>query len=70
MSILKLLGKKELVEKYIKWVFDTKPEIALKLFTEGRNKSTESSDFRLNPQLSMTVDECLSFLAEVQKSPN
>lgn len=49
VSILKVLGKKDLVENYIKWVFDTKPDIALKLFTEGRNKSTESSDFRLNP---------------------
>jgi hypothetical protein len=65
-----VLGKKDLVENYIKWVFDTKPDIALKLFTEGRTKSTESSDFRLNPQLSMTVDECLSFLADVQKSPS
>ena len=59
------MGRKDLVEKYIKWVFETKPDIGLKLFTEGRNKSSESSDFRLNPSLSMTVDECLAFLAEV-----
>lgn len=66
VAILKTLGRKELVEKYIKWVFDLKPDIGLKLFTEGRNKSSESSDFRLNPQLSMTVDDCLTFLADVQ----
>jgi len=70
VAILKTLGRKDLVEKYIKWVFETKPETGLKLFTEGRNKSSESSDFRLNPQLSMTVEECLNFLAEVQKSPS
>ena len=68
VAILRTLGRKDLVEKYIKWVFETKPETGLKLFTEGRNKSSESSDFRLNPQLSMTVEECLNFLAEVQKS--
>jgi hypothetical protein len=55
-----------LVEKYIKWVFTNKPDIGLKLFIEGRNKSSESSDFRLNPQLSMTVEECLDFLKEIQ----
>lgn len=38
VAILKTLGRKELVEKYIKWVFDVKPDIGLKLFTEGRNK--------------------------------
>lgn len=49
VAILKTLGRKDLVEKYIKWVFKKKPDIGLKLFTEGRNKSSESSDFRLNP---------------------
>lgn len=49
VAILKALGKKDFVEKYIKWVFDIKPEIGLKLFTEGRNKYSDVSDFRLNP---------------------
>ena len=66
VAILRTLGRKDLVEKYIKWVFTNKPDIGLKLFTEGRNKSSESSDFRLNPQLSMTVEECLNFLQEIQ----
>ena len=59
VSILRTLGKKELVEKYSQWVFDSKPEIGLKLFTEGRTKLSEDSSFRLNPQLNMTVEEVL-----------
>jgi hypothetical protein len=65
VAILKTLGRKDLVEKYSKWVFELKPDIGLKLFTEGRKKSNESSDFRLNPQLNMTVDEVLAFLSLV-----
>ena len=35
VAILKTLGRKELVEKYIKWVFDVKPDIGLNKNGEG-----------------------------------
>jgi hypothetical protein len=63
---LRTLGRKDLVDKYSRWVFVEKPDIGLKLFTEGRSKQSEDSSFRLNPQLNMTVEEVLDFLSEVQ----
>jgi hypothetical protein len=35
VAILLKLRRKDLVEKYAKWVFEMKPDIGLKLFTEG-----------------------------------
>lgn len=35
VSILQKLRRRDLIEKYARWVFELKPDIGLKIFTEG-----------------------------------
>lgn len=51
ISILRSLGRKDLVSKYSKWVFGVCADVGLRLFTEGpRGKSSiDDSSFRPNP---------------------
>lgn len=66
MQILQKLRRKELVEKYGRWVFELKPDIGLKLFTEGQRSNTSDVGFNPNPQIDMDVDQVLRFLNDMQ----
>jgi hypothetical protein len=56
------LRRRELVEKYAKWVFDMRPDIGLKLFTEGTRTNTSDVGFHPNPLIDMDVEQVLGFL--------
>ena len=64
----KISRNKELVKKYGRWVFEMRPDIGLKLFTEGQKNSSADVGFKFNPNPSvdMDVDEVLRFLNEMQ----
>lgn len=69
VAILQKLHRRELVEKYAVQVFEMRPDIGLKLFTEGsRNSSGNDIGFHPNPLIDMDVDAVINFLNNVQKS--
>jgi hypothetical protein len=63
VAILQKLHRRELVEKYAVWVFDCRPDIGLKLFTEGsRNSASNDVGFHPNPLIDMDVESVVNLL--------
>lgn len=44
-----------------------KPDIGLKLFTEGQRSNASDVGFNPNPSIDMDVDQVLTFLNEMQR---
>lgn len=68
VSILQKLRRRDLVEKYARWVFEMKPDIGLKLFTEGARTAASDVGFHPNPLIDMDVDQVVTFLNSVQQA--
>lgn len=69
VAILQKLHRRELVERYAVWVFEMRPDIGLKLFTEGsRSNAGNDVGFHPNPLIDMDVDAVINFLNNVQKN--
>lgn len=62
------MRRRELVEKYARWVFELKPDIGLKLFTEGSRTQSTDVGFHPNPLIDMDVEAVINFLNDMQKT--